>query len=186
MTPGINTIHMHLSIVSQESMISPISIWQICYGIHFLTYSKWDFLRFEYILSYVLMSKITITLLMFCSYIDDDMETMSCDDLLLNELYDLDDVEKQVVLYIVYHLRYRDDRTLSIVLNNKKVFALLPDENVDRQNNRIWSSSVERKEMSRIFDSVELTALFNCNKITEICEKRNRCLMRCNSLPLFG
>jgi len=48
--------------------------------------------------------------------------------------------------YIVYRIKYIDDKIFLIVLNKNEMFALLHDENVDQQNNKIKNLSIKKKK----------------------------------------
>ncbi len=54
----------------------------------------------------------------------------------LQNFYDVV-VGEEVLDYIVYRIEYIDDKIFLIVLNIDEIFALLHDENVDQQNNKI-------------------------------------------------
>jgi len=54
----------------------------------------------------------------------------------LQNFYDVVGGE-EVLDYIVYRIEYIDDKIFLIVLNIDEIFALLHDENVDQQNNKI-------------------------------------------------
>ncbi len=95
----------------------------------------------------------------------------------LQNFYDVV-VDEEVLNYIVYRIGYIDDKIFLIVLNIDEIFALLHDENVDQQNNKIKNLSIELKKNYLVdFNKIKLTALFNCDKTTVICEKRKICFL---------
>jgi hypothetical protein len=49
--------------------------------------------------------------------------------------------------YIVYRIKYIDDKIFLFVLNKNEMFALLHDENVDQQNNKIKNLSIKKKRI---------------------------------------
>jgi hypothetical protein len=63
----------------------------------------------------------------------------------LQNFYDVV-VDEEVLNYIVYRIGYIDDKIFLIVLNIDEIFALLHDENVDQQNNKIKNLSIELKK----------------------------------------
>lgn len=76
-------------------------------------------------------------LLMFYGDVHDDLENMNYEQLLLQFPQNLNNVDKEMLDYIVYRIKYIDDKIFLIVLNKNEMFALLHDENVDQQNNKI-------------------------------------------------